>query len=82
MGKNRFPQYELNRSVRNGRGTSRLAPIGKFFIPSTPIEIKCISTRENMFALCTMGQNLPPVSYLGAYTLQSCICGGKVTDCR
>jgi hypothetical protein len=24
--------------------------------------------------LCTIGQNLPPVSYWGAYTLTSCIC--------
>jgi hypothetical protein len=32
-----------------------------------------MSTRENIIELCTVGQNFPAVSYLGAYTFINCI---------
>jgi hypothetical protein len=74
IGKNLFRQNSLNNRVSTGRGTSKLDARGSFFNPNTPIAIICSSTRENIVVLCTMGQNVPPVSYLGEYTLKSCIC--------
>ena len=73
MGRNRFRQYSLKKSVRTGRGIVKLDARGSFFSPNIPIAIICIKTKENIVELCTIGQNFPPVSYLGAYTLSSCM---------
>lgn len=71
MGRNLFRQYALNTSVRIGRGIVKLDARGSFLSPNIPIAITCISTKEKIVELCTIGQNFPPVSNLGAYTFKN-----------
>lgn len=73
MGRKRFLQYSLNRSVRIGRGKIRVEAKESFFSVKIPTAMACISTSEKIIELCTIGQNFPPVSYLGAYTFKNCI---------
>jgi len=73
MGRNRFRQYSLKRSVRTGRGIARVEAIESFFNAKIPTAIICMSTRENIIELCITGQNFPAVSYFGAYTFMNCI---------
>lgn len=72
FGKKRFRQYSLKRSVRIGRGKINVDANGSFFSVKSPIAIACMSTRENIIELCTIGQNFPAVSYFGAYTFKNC----------
>lgn len=72
MGRKRFLQYSLKRSVRIGRGKIKVDARGSFFNVKIPNAIACISTRENIIELCTIGQNFPPVSYLDEYTFMNC----------
>lgn len=72
MGRKRFRQYSLKRSVRIGRGTIKVVASGSFFSVKIPIAIACISTREKIIELWTKGQCFPAVSYLGSYTLMNC----------
>jgi hypothetical protein len=58
--------------VRTGRGIIKLDAKGSFLSPNIPIAIICISIKENIVELCTIGQNIPAVSYFGAYTFNSC----------
>lgn len=55
-----------------GRGRVKLDARGSFFRPNIPTAIACIRINENIVELCTIGQNFPPVSYLGEYTFNSC----------
>jgi hypothetical protein len=73
MGRKRFLQYSLNRSVRTGRGKTKVDARESFFREKIPTAIACMSTRENITKLCTIGQNFPAVSCLGAYTFMNCI---------
>jgi hypothetical protein len=59
--------------VRTGKGRIKLDAKGSFFRPKIPMAIMCINTRENIVVLCTIGQNLPPVSYFGEYMFRSCV---------
>lgn len=73
MGRNRFRQYSLKRSVRTGSGNIKVDAMESFFTVKIPIAMACISTKENIIELWTIGQNFPAVSYLGAYTFKNCI---------
>lgn len=73
MGRKRFRQYALKSNVRTGSGKSKVDAIDSFFNVKIPIAIACMSTRENIIELCTIGQNFPAVSYLGMYTLMNCV---------
>lgn len=79
MGEKHLLQYSLNKSVRIGKGRIKLDARGSFLRPKIPIVIMCISTRENIVVLCTMGQNRPPVSYFGEYTFRSYVKYKKIT---
>lgn len=68
IGRKRFRQYSLNRSVSTGRGKINVDADESFFTVKMPRAIACISTSENIMQLCTVGQNLPAVSNFGAYT--------------
>ena len=72
MGRKRLRQYALNRSVRIGRGMIEVDARGSFFSVKIPRAIACMSSSENIIELCTIGQNFPAVSYLGAYTFMNC----------
>jgi len=72
LGRKRFRQYSLNRSVSTGRGKIKVEAKGTFFKVKMPRAIACISTRENIMELCTIGQNFPAVSNFGAYTFMNC----------
>jgi len=63
----------LNKSVSIGKGTIKLDARGRLFNPNNPTAIMCIRTKENIMELWTIGQNSPPVSYFGEYTLKSCM---------
>lgn len=73
MGRNRFRQYSLKISVRTGRGTVKVDARVSFFNAKIPTAMMCMSTRENIIELCTIGQNFPAVSYFGVYTFINCI---------
>lgn len=73
MGRNRFRQYSLKRSVRTGRGSVKVDARESFFNAKIPTAMMCMSTRENIIELCTIGQNFPAVSYFGAYTFINCM---------
>lgn len=73
MGRNRFRQYSLKRSVRTGRGIVKVDARESFFKAKIPTAMMCMSTRENIIELCIIGQNFPAVSYFGAYTFINCI---------
>lgn len=62
----------LKRRVRTGRGIVKEDANGSFLRPNNPTAIMCISTKEKIVELCTIGQNFPPVSYLASYTFRSC----------
>jgi len=51
--------------VRIGRGRVNMDARGSFFKPKIPMPIICISTKEKIVELCTVGQNSPPVSNFG-----------------
>ena len=72
MGKNRFRQYSLKRRVSTGRGSIQVDAGESFFNAKIPTAIMCMSTREKIVVLCTIGQNFPAVSYFGAYTFMNC----------
>lgn len=73
MGRKRFRQYSLKRSVSIGRGKIKVVAKDSFFSVKIPTAIACMSTSENIIELCTIGQNFPAVSYFGAYTFINCI---------
>jgi len=58
--------------VRTGRGKIKVEAKGTLFRVKMPRAIACISTRENIVELCTIGQNFPAVSNFGAYTFMNC----------
>lgn len=72
LGRKRFRQYSLKRRVKSGRGKIKVDARESFFNVKTPTAIKCMSRRENIIELCTIGQNFPAVSYRGAYTFMNC----------
>lgn len=72
MGRNRFRQYALKRRVIIGKGTIKVDAIDSSFSAKIPAAMMCMSTREKIMELCTIGQNFPAVSYLGAYTFMNC----------
>lgn len=72
MGRNLFRQYSLKRRVMIGRGNVKDEARESFLSAKIPTAIMCMSTREKMVELCTIGQNFPAVSYLGVYTLMNC----------
>lgn len=78
MGRKRFRQYSLKRRVRTGRGKIKVDARESFFSVKIPTAIACISTRENIIELWTIGQNFPAVSYLGAYTFINCMINLKL----
>lgn len=59
--------------MRSGRGSVKVDARESFFNAKIPTAMMCMSTRENIIELCTVGQNFPAVSYLGAYTFINCI---------
>ena len=62
----------MKRSVNTGRGKVNVDARLTFLIVKIPTAIACISTREKIIELCTIGQNFPAVSNLGAYTFMNC----------
>lgn len=72
MGRKRFRQYSLKRSVSIGRGKINVEARETFFSVKIPTAIQCMSTRENIIELCTIGQNFPAVSNFGSYTFMNC----------
>ena len=72
FGRKRFRQYSLNRRVSKGRGKINVDADRTFFSVKMPKAIACISTRENIMQLCTVGQNFPALSNFGAYTFINC----------
>lgn len=59
--------------MRSGSGSVKVDARESFFNAKIPTAMMCMSTRENIIELCTVGQNFPAVSYLGAYTFINCI---------
>lgn len=59
--------------MSTGRGNIQVEAGEIFFNAKLPAAIICISTRENIIESWTIGQNLPAVSYFGAYTFMNCI---------
>ena len=72
LGKKRFRQYSLKSSVRIWRAKIKVQAWETFFSVKIPTAMACISTSENIIEVCTIGQNFPALSYLGAYTLINC----------
>lgn len=70
IGWNRCRQYSLNRRVKISSGIVKPDAIGDFLNPKTPRAIICIRINETMTVLCIIGQNCPPLSYFGIYTLR------------
>lgn len=73
IGKNRFLQYWLKRRVKTGRGSIQVDAGESFFNAKLPTAIICMSTNANIIESWTIGQNLPAVSYFGAFTFMNCI---------
>jgi hypothetical protein len=59
--------------VSIARGKIKVEATGSFFSVKIPTAIACMSIRENIIELCTVGQNFPAVSYFGAYTFMNCM---------